>query len=149
MKIFVTVGTTRFDSLINACRNDPFFKMHDCVVQTGPGGGRVETAESFEYTDDIERFYIWADVVVTHAGAGSIYRLLELQKNLVIVPNLDRLDKHQLDIASYMAANGYALSVSNVDELSSVVSLAFGKKFRAFVKEDFFAASEVLDFVTS
>ncbi|WP_374475082.1 PssE/Cps14G family polysaccharide biosynthesis glycosyltransferase [Zoogloea sp.] len=149
MKIFVTVGTTRFDSLIDACRNDIFFRSHDCVVQTGPGGGKVETADSFEYTNDIERFYVWADVIVTHAGAGSIYRLLELKKKLVIVPNLDRLDKHQLDIATFMSEHGYALSISDVNELSSVVSLAYEKEFREFVKEDFFAAAEVLDFVSS
>jgi len=147
MKIFVTVGTTRFDSLIAHVAQDAFFRSQETVLQVGPGGLQPEGMESFEYTDRIAEYYAMADVVVTHAGAGSIYQLLGLGKSIVIVPNTDRLDTHQSDIANFMHANGHALSVMDLNELVAAVQNAADTAFRPFRREAFFAAEEILDFL--
>lgn len=74
MNIFLTVGTTRFDSLVSHVENNSKFHCHSCILQIGRGGVKSERYISFEYTDEIDRYYCAADVVVSHAGAGSIYR---------------------------------------------------------------------------
>lgn len=149
MKIFVTVGTTRFDSLTHFIGGDPFFREHDCVLQVGPGGQKLADFECFEYTDQINDYYAYADVVITHAGAGSIYQLLSMRKSIVIVPNIDRLDTHQIDIANFMHTNLHAISVRNLAELSDAVQQAAATVFRPFEHENFFCAENILDFLNS
>ncbi len=147
MNIFVTVGTTRFDSLVKRVARDPFFYENECTIQVGPGGLLYDGFEVFEYTDNINEYYERADVVVTHAGADSIYHILGLRKSLVIVPNSDRMDKHQYDIATFMQTNGYALSVFNLDGLTEAVQTAARATFRPFERNVFFAGTDILDFV--
>ena len=149
MKIFFTVGTTRFDSLIEAIANDGYFKDHECILQVGPGGRQLAGFECFEYTKDIDSYYAAADVVVTHAGAGSIYKLLEMRKRIVVVPNTDRLDSHQSDIANYMDKNGYAIAANDLSRLSECVRRAAEADLKLFEKTDFFAAKEIVEFIAS
>lgn len=149
MKIFFTVGTTRFDSLIEAVARDAYFKGHECTLQVGPGGRQLSGFECFEYTKDIDSYYEAADVVVTHAGAGSIYKLLEMRKRIVVVPNTDRLDSHQSDIANYMDKNGYAIAANDLARLSECVRKAAEASLKPFEKTDFFAAKEIVEFIAS
>lgn len=147
MNLFVTVGTTRFDSLLQQVAIDPFFRSNDCVLQVGPGGLKPEGFEAFDYTTRIEEYCKRADVVITHAGAGSIYQILELRKPMVIVPNTDRLDRHQHDIATFMHTKGYALSVFALERLSEAVQEATRKTFRLLERENFFAGEDILNFI--
>lgn len=147
MNLFVTVGTTRFDSLVQWVALDPFFRSNDCVLQVGLGGLHPEGFEVFEFTDRIEEYYERADVVITHAGAGSIYQLLDFRKPMIIVPNTDRLDRHQYDIATFMQTNGYALTVFALDTLSEAVQKAARTTFRLFERDVFFAGDDILGFI--
>ncbi len=149
MNIFVTVGTTRFDSLVQQVAKDPFFRFNDCVLQVGPGGLHPEGFQVFDYSVRIEEYYKHADVVITHAGAGSIYHLLDLRKPMIIVPNMERLDSHQHDIAAFMHTNGYALSVWDLNRLSEAVQEAAHTTYRIFERDDFFAGEDILSFIDS
>lgn len=149
MKILITVGTTRFDRLIALVASESFFREHECKAQVGLGGPNYGYFECFEYAENIDEFYSWADVVITHAGAGSIYRLLELKKRLVVVPNTDRVDPHQLDIASFMHINGYVRTASELNSTVECVLVAYENPIKVFRKEAFFAASEIVDFIDS
>lgn len=147
MNLFLTVGTTRFDSLVQRVALDPFFRSNECVLQVGPGGLHPEGFEAFEFTDKIDEYYKRADVVITHAGAGSIYKLLDLRKPMIIVPNTDRLDRHQYDIATFMQTNGYALTVFALDALSEAVQEAACTTFRIFERDAFFGGEDILNFI--
>ena len=149
MKIFFTVGTTRFDSLIESVAGDSYFREHECTLQVGPGGRKLRGFECFDYTKNIDAYYDAADVVVTHAGAGSIYKLLEMRKRIVVVPNTDRLDAHQSDIANYMDKNGYAIAADDLSRLSECVRRAAEADLKPFEKTDFFAAKEIVEFIAS
>ncbi|MFD0848385.1 PssE/Cps14G family polysaccharide biosynthesis glycosyltransferase [Sphingosinicella xenopeptidilytica] len=149
MKIFVTVGTTRFDSLVQYIAENEYFRTHECVLQVGSGGPHPDSFQVFDYTNQIDRFYAWADVIITHAGAGSIYRLLDMRKSLVIVPNTDRLDPHQSDIARFMHENGHALAVDSLPELTAFVEKAATMRFHPFEREAFFAVEDILNFIAS
>lgn len=147
MNLLVTVGTTRFDRLVQRVALDPFFRSHECVLQVGPGGLHPEGFEVFEFTDRILAYYERAELVITHGGAGSIYQILELRKPMIIVPNTDRADQHQSDIATFMHNNGYALSVFALEELSNAVRMASNMKFRTFERDAFFVGEDILSFI--
>jgi beta-1,4-N-acetylglucosaminyltransferase len=61
--------------------------------------------------------YRSADVVIAHAGAGTIYQLLDMRKKSIIVPNLDPSDKHQLDIADFLLKYNYAFVAYNFNQI--------------------------------
>src|SRR5688572_15053114 len=99
-KVFVTVGTTPFPSLVR------FFDMPsnacEVVIQHADSSSVLNYAKGFPFAPSLRDWQEWADVVVTHAGAGSVYELLERGQKAVVIPNLDRSDKHQLDLAAYI-----------------------------------------------
>ncbi len=147
MKIFVTVGTTKFDGLIRYI--DEHFKdsIHEFTLQIAGGNYIPVHFPYFNFTDEIKAYYRDCDLVISHGGAGSIYQLLELQKKVIVVPNLERSDRHQLDITRFMSEKNYVLQVSNLDNLPDAISRCETHQFDRFGKQDFFAADEILDFL--
>ena len=149
MKIFVTVGTTKFDSLIKAVDENLFDLDYEVTMQISDGNYKPKHFEYFEFTSEIQKYFREADIVITHAGAGSIYELLELGKKIIIVPNFDRIDKHQSDIADFMDKNDYAIKLVNSDKLVDVIEFSKKSIFKPFRKETFFKATEILNFITN
>ena len=112
-KIFVTVGTTQFDSLLQAVTstdvldyfNDNGFTQ--LTLQKGRGNFELESTsyknlkiECFQYKDTIMDDLREASLVLSHAGAGSILETLSLRKFLVVVVNEQLMDNHQYELAS-------------------------------------------------
>ncbi|KAI9671940.1 MAG: N-acetylglucosaminyldiphosphodolichol N-acetylglucosaminyltransferase catalytic subunit alg13 [Caeruleum heppii] len=48
-------------------------------------------------------------VVVSHAGSGSILDALRIGVPLIVVPNPELLDNHQVELAEELAAQGYVI----------------------------------------
>ena len=144
MKVFVTVGTTRFPSLIRYF-DQP--SRSEIVLQTADPGYQPKHVTAFDFTGDVRRYHEWADVIVTHAGAGSVYDLLERKRRIVVVPNLERSDKHQLDLARYVAAERYALVVERLSDHpdpDALLDAAVAFNPRKYVKDAFFKADYLL-----
>ncbi|MCX8788731.1 PssE/Cps14G family polysaccharide biosynthesis glycosyltransferase [Vibrio parahaemolyticus] len=147
MKIFVTVGTTKFDTLIRAVDFSSDTESHQYTYQIADGEYKPSSGSYFTFTSDIEDYYNQADVVITHAGAGSIYGLLERNKTIIIVPNLDRVDKHQSDIADFMEEGGYARVCYNMELIGEIISSIVEFQPRKFIKKDFFKQEEISRFI--
>lgn len=146
MKIFVTVGTTPFDSLVKAL-DKPC--SHEVVFQIASGKTLPKFHSYFEFVDSIEEYYK-SDIVFCHAGAGTVYPLLERGVRLVVVPNLERKDKHQLELAEYLDKKGFCVCI-NVDELCKIDLDVFVDKVLRFSpspykKTDFFSVKDMLGF---
>jgi UDP-N-acetyl-D-mannosaminouronate:lipid I N-acetyl-D-mannosaminouronosyltransferase len=108
VKIFVTVGTTQYDSLIKAIDDHLSSDEFDISIQLADGEYTPKHHTFFRYTDHIEQHFNEADLVITHAGAGTVFQLLEDNKKMLVIPNQDRVDDHQLDLAHYVKKNNFA-----------------------------------------
>jgi len=148
IRIFVTVGTTKFDSLIKYIDENFINSAYEIKMQIADGSYVPKNFFYFRFDENIERFYKESDVIITHAGAGTIYRLLELEKKFIIVPNLERKDKHQLDIANFMKNNDYAKVVMNFNEIEPAIKEILFRKFKKFKKENFFLTRQIIQFLT-
>ena len=136
MKIFVTVGTTHFDKLIKAV-DLLSHSDNDVVVQIADGEYEPKKVKWFRFKDSLYDDYLQADLIICHAGAGTIYQCLEMGKRLLIVPNLMRSDKHQLEIANYMATEGFALSCLDITALPEYLNKMTNFEPRAYQKDAF------------
>jgi UDP-N-acetylglucosamine transferase subunit ALG13 len=99
--IFVTVGTQLpFDRLIAAV--DAWAQgsgVMDVVAQIGPASyePRHMRHERFMSPPDCERHMREADVIVAHAGMGTILNALQMGKPLVVMPRRASLGEHRND----------------------------------------------------
>jgi beta-1,4-N-acetylglucosaminyltransferase len=149
MKTLVTVGTTSFDSLVKFIDTHTAFTGHDVEFQIAGGAYKPVNYPAFTFVDHeiILAKYRSSDVVIAHAG--TIYQLLDMRKKCIIVPNLDRSDKHQLDIADFLLKHNYAFVAYNFNQIPIFLKTITAYDFTAFHKTPFFKTEEILDFIES
>lgn len=100
--IFVTVGTQLpFDRMVRAIdqwagQTDP---APDVFAQVGPSTYVPQHIKSkpFISTSEYAEFVLNADVIVSHAGIGSIVTALSHGKPIVIIPRRLQLNEHRND----------------------------------------------------
>ncbi len=143
MNILVTVGTTAFDELITTI--DKLFECEDSVniiAQVSSNSNYTpKNFPSFTFCEDFQSYIDAADLIITHAGAGSVYSMLESGKRLVVVPNLTRADDHQLELAKYVHDNNFAMSCFDLVEIKNCISKAKDIEFEPYRCEKFFGHS--------
>ncbi|KAH7479905.1 hypothetical protein PRIC1_008546 [Phytophthora ramorum] len=124
MHAFVTVGTTKFEALIEALDTDACLSalvargFSSLRMQIGhgqhlpratfPGLELTFYRHDPQYKNDVAK----ADLVISHAGAGSIMDGLALRKKLLVVVNTALMDNHQAELAEAMADQNYCLQTS-------------------------------------
>ncbi len=134
--IFVTVGTHHqpFERLLNAL---DALDGHDLVVQYGaadppPGAARAEAYMPFNEMLDCFRE---ADVVVTHAGVGSILCARREGHVPLVVPrrgNLgEHVDEHQAELTRALGARGSVVALWDTGALAQAVASAPSRRRQA------------------
>lgn len=71
--------------------------------------------ECLGYTADIGAYIDRADLVVSHAGTGSIMDALRRKKPLIVVANPDLMDNHQHQVGRALAKMGCAVYLTMAD----------------------------------
>jgi UDP-N-acetylglucosamine transferase subunit ALG13 len=127
--IFATVGSTQipFERFVRALERLPAEQL---LVQHGPvepPAGAARASAFMQFPQMIESMEA-ADVVVCHAGAGSILCALRAGHTPVVVPRLKRyeetVDDHQVEFSRALAAEGKVVAVEDLDRLSAAVAAA-------------------------
>lgn len=147
MKILVTVGTSSFDPLIKQIdqllANHPQTDNWDFTCQIG-NGDYQPTANHFRFEDNFLQYIEAADVVITHAGAGTVFELLDRGKKLLAVPNFYRLDKHQQDLARYIEQSNYGAVCWSLPDLADTLAQCINSTFKPYQKDAFFMVDDLL-----
>ncbi|XP_055460942.1 UDP-N-acetylglucosamine transferase subunit ALG13 homolog isoform X2 [Psammomys obesus] len=117
---FVTVGTTSFDELVArvAARDSveilQSLGYNRLVLQIGRGTVVPEpfstesfTLDVYRYKDSLQEDLQQADLVISHAGAGSCLESLEKGKPLVVVVNEKLMNNHQFELAKQLHKEGH------------------------------------------
>ncbi|NXO22300.1 ALG13 transferase, partial [Cisticola juncidis] len=63
----------------------------------------------FRFKESLAEELRSADLVISHAGAGSCLEALEKGKPLIVVINDKLMDNHQLELAKQLHRDGYVL----------------------------------------
>lgn len=125
--IFVTVGTDNHDFSRLVEKMDYIASRERVIMQIGHSSFIPRNSKwfRFERNSVIEGLYKKADVIVSHAGAGSIINSLKNGKIPIVVPRLKRLgehvDDHQLDLGRGLAKKGKVVLVEDVDYLGQAI----------------------------
>ena len=141
-RIFVTLGTIRgyrFDSLIDAVLASGLAN-ENTVWQLGETTGRIDLpgqVHQYLTPQEFARASKAADVVVTHAGVGTLLGLLDLGIYPVLVVRRaergEHVDNHQAQIADLVNSLGIGSAVEVAQLTASVIS---GAAQREIVNSD-------------
>lgn len=77
----------------------------------------------FRYKRSLRQDMEDADIIISHAGSGSIIEALELNKPLIVVANANLMDNHQCELAEELQAQGY-LAYTTPEKLLDTVRLS-------------------------
>lgn len=140
--VFVTVGTTQFEDLINMVTSEPVVtqlrRMGCRKLMLQVGRGKHPALAKSMCGPDIEvRFYDLkssiaedirqADLVISHAGAGSCIEVLGAEKPLVVVVNERLMDNHQTELAEQLSKEGYLLYCTPTTLATTLEGSDFGQ----------------------
>ncbi|EEB91813.1 hypothetical protein MPER_09768 [Moniliophthora perniciosa FA553] len=166
MLAFVTVGSTRFDALVNCVLSQPVLSnLHNrgytqLVVQCGSSDfdfchlfnnqdtfhleKSSVTIECWKYKPSLQGEYERADLVISHAGSGTILDVLRLKRPLIVVPNSTLLDDHQQELATALQEMGY-LKVADTKNLAAIIEHFDPKELQEFPPFDGIRFRNILD----
>ncbi len=103
-------------------------KQGDGTITRAPFDGFQVTC--FRYAPTLKDIMDEAGLVISHAGAGSIFEALRARKRLIAVPNRDLMDNHQADLCGHLKSSGY-IEVADVDGLEEAVVRMERRQFGA------------------
>ncbi|KAK6639254.1 hypothetical protein RUM43_007525 [Polyplax serrata] len=121
--VFVTIGTTKFDLLIRTITDIDVLQSlrkrgyKTLIIQKGNGVEvpNVTNAEKvginltyYEYKNSILEDILKADLVISHAGAGTCLEVLEKGKPLLVVVNEELMHNHQSELADQLSLERFS-----------------------------------------
>jgi len=129
--VFVTVGTTKFDALIEKIDSAEFgewLKKQNpelsVVVQHGSGVYEPKSSwirECYAFKPSLADDMKGASLVITHAGSGSILESLKLRRKTCVVVNTDLMDNHQNELANELKKRDLVACANGADSLLSTL----------------------------
>ena len=122
--VIVTVGTTKFEKFIRVFDTEEILTelqllgVKTITVQIGRGEyipfqntslalKKSMELSHFDLKPSIEEYINEADLIIGHAGVGTIVETLRANKPLLVIVNQDLMDNHQQEVASGLEKKGY------------------------------------------
>lgn len=157
--VFVTVGTTKFDALLEVVDSLEFqevlrdrFEVSRLTIQCGSSKlrpastaklwlhvisyplGKVKgvSVETFDFRPNLLQLIHDADLVISHCGAGSVLEILRCKKKAVGVVNPALLDNHQVELADAMERGKYMVISQSPSTLLTMMKRASWETLREF-----------------
>jgi UDP-N-acetylglucosamine transferase subunit ALG13 len=147
--IFVTIGTQEpFDRLIAAMDNISCRIGMEVVAQVSSRSKlKVKYIKTLDFVSptDFDKLFNEADLIVAHAGMGTIISALVNKKPLIVLAREKKLmehrSDHQLATANHLEELGYLNVARDVDELEA--------KIRNFIKDPINKMPSIGDFASN
>ena len=78
-----------------------------CDLSRDDAKDTVLTTNTYQYKPCLQSDIAGADLVISHAGAGTCIEVLEAGKPLIVIVNDDLMDNHQLELAEKLSEEKY------------------------------------------
>ncbi|MFR0506913.1 PssE/Cps14G family polysaccharide biosynthesis glycosyltransferase [Limosilactobacillus reuteri] len=129
--IFVALGTQKFQ--FNRLLKAIDFMVKDRQIKDkvfAQIGNSTYRPKSFEYArfltiNEYNQYIKECDIIITHAGVGTILEGKKFKKVVIVVPRLSKygehVDDHQLEIAEDFAKKKLVLMCRNLKELPLLI----------------------------
>jgi UDP-N-acetylglucosamine transferase subunit ALG13 len=134
--IFVTVGSTDFDNLIQAVDYAALSDHLSGIMQIGKGQYIPIHMPYFRFAPSLEPYYRKTTIAVSHGGLATTMEILKKGLPLISVSNPDRYDNHQIDLLTTMEKEGYLIWCRQLEQIQPLIKEALARNFRRYVAPD-------------
>ncbi|MBR3324658.1 MAG: glycosyl transferase family 28 [Clostridia bacterium] len=134
--IFVTLGTQdkKFPRLLQAV--EQINTDERIIIQTGSTEykSNKKNIKIYKYLsqEDFLDNMMRAEVIISHAGVGTIIQGLKLHKKMIVAARLkkykEHVNDHQMQILKTFSEDGYILPLNNFDDLEKLINTEFTPK---------------------
>ena len=94
----------------------------------------------FISNEDMGKLVQKADIIICHAGVGTIFDGLHLGKKIIAVPRYakykEHVDDHQLEICDALENEKYILTCRDNDNLDDIISKSEIFEFKKYQKNE-------------
>ena len=160
---FVTVGTTRFDKLVSSVTSKIALEWMESqgfsslTIQYGRGTkpeippNQLRSSslkiELYDFRPSLQADMERADLILSHAGAGTVMEVLRMKKRLIVVINTQLMNNHQTELAGAMAVRGHLHMVDCPEKLDEPNTWEAFEKFSptSFESGDAYDMPRLLD----
>jgi len=122
--IFVSVGTTDFDALIQAMDDLGLCLSEKIVIQIGRSKYIPQHCEHFRFAPSLAPYYERASLVVSHGGLGITTEVLERGLPLIAVEDPNQPDRHQREILGVWEQEGHLIWCKDLQKLPQAMEHA-------------------------
>lgn len=142
--VLVMVGTQKqqFVRLFNMVENSKALENEEIIAQIGNTKFYSNKIKCFSFIENekLQKYINEADLIVCHAGVGTIFEALHKNKKIIAVPRLPELkehvDAHQLEICDALEKEGYILVCNKDDDFDKIVEKSKNYKFKKYKRDD-------------
>jgi len=135
----VTLGTQHqeFTRLLDYIENSNL--KGEIIVQAGYTKYESKRMKIFDFIsyDEMEKYINKCDLVITHAGTGSIVMPLKKDKKVIACARLSKfgehVDNHQVELVDVFYSEGYILKIDEDTSLNEVLKNIKNFKPKKFV----------------
>ena len=145
--ILVTVGTGKFDELIEAVDKIAPSLNKKIIAQIGEGKYKPKNIEYFRYKETLLPYDKKARLIITHGGAGRIYELLAMNKRIIGVANTNRTDVHQVDILKALSQQNFLIWCKDINDLKEIIKNLKKLKFQKYKKPECKIAEKIKGYI--
>jgi UDP-N-acetylglucosamine transferase subunit ALG13 len=147
MDVFVAVGTSHFDSLVE--RMDALAPKlpGKVVMQIGIGAVEPKNAAFFRFAPTLHEYIAGASVVVSHGGFGIMTEALAEGKRVVGVENRDMYDNHQVELLRKFSEEGYITWCRDLSTLEESIHEAARSNPRPYIKPESTIGARIREFL--
>lgn len=144
MKILVTVGTGSYDSLITCLDDDLNANDFNVLFQIGQGKYIPKKHPYERFIPNLANMYHEFDLIISHCGAGTVFQCLTSRIPIIVIPNTERSDNHQLDLAKYLSLNNFCHVSYTVDDVVNNIKNNSPEIYSEYKCQSFFGADFIL-----
>ena len=134
--IFVTIGThpDQFDRLIRRIDAIAPQIKEEIIIQRGFTKYTPKNVKYFEFTDEIDKYYKKARIVIAQSATSLIEFILKYGKPVITVPREakygEHINDHQVEFAEYFAKKANVLMIRNMKDITPELLMKYNKKPR-------------------
>ena len=132
-KFLITVGSTNFKfdrlfKIIDELIEEGVLKAEEVVAQTGIKSYQIKNYENFEFATHEEMSVLQqnAEVIICHAGTGTVTGSLLKGKKVIVFPRLKQFNEHesdnQLELATAFKDAGYVSFATDKESLVNAIN---------------------------
>lgn len=125
--IFVAVGTTDFDGLVQGMDEMSLNMPEEIIIQIGRSSYIPQYCRYFRFAPSLEPYYDRASLVISHGGLGIVTEVLGRKCPLVALENPNQPDRHQREILRVWEQEGYLIWCKDLNNLPEAMEKAKGQ----------------------